>query len=79
MLFATCARRIAVAVALTAAMALAGCAKNPADDLADGLGGGAGGDSLGRLRRARANRRNRALGRQYRSGRAGAVFEGGVN
>lgn len=43
MLFATCARRIAVAVALTAAMALAGCAKNPADDLADGLGGGAGG------------------------------------
>ena len=43
MLFATCARHIAVAVALTAAMALAGCAKNPADDLADSLAGGAGG------------------------------------
>ena len=43
MLFPSRARCAAVLLALTTALALAGCAKNPADELADGLGATSGG------------------------------------
>jgi peptidoglycan-associated lipoprotein len=42
MLFSSRARRVAAMIALTTALGLAGCAKNPADELTEGLGASSG-------------------------------------